>query len=715
MSDALFSPAWYRVANLALRLRSHAQIHRHLYRGEVWYVLQDRSNARFHRFSPAAYHVIGLLNGRATVQAVWEEVCAKLGDDAPTQGEIIQLLGQLHAADLLQGELSPDTTEIFHRFETQRQRKWQRRLMSVFSWQIPLWDPERFLTRLLPFVRPFFGWRGALLWCALVVPALFVGASHWHDLTSNVLDQVMTPHNLVVLWFLFPAIKLLHELGHAFAVKAFGGEVHDLGVMFLVFTPVPYVDASASWAFSRTWQRVAVGAAGMLVELALAAIAMFVWLSVEPGAVRTLAYNAIMVAGISTVIFNGNPLLQFDGYYMLADYLEIPNLKMRANRYLGFLAERYLFGHRDAVPGPATPGERRWFVLYAIAAYVCRILVVVGILLFLTDQLFLLGVIFAGLTACTWILFPLGKGLAFLFTSPRLRLVRGRAMVVSFGVLAGLIGLVCLVPVPYRTRAEGVVWIPEEAHVRAAVDGFVRTVVVKSGEQVLPGDVLVVCEDPVLVSKVHTLEARLDEVTARIREQFPDNLVKAQILAEERLVVEENLVRAREQAEELMIRSQTAGTVVLPKGSDLPGRFLTHGGLVAYVVNLETMTVRTMVEQVDIDLIASNTKQVQVRLAERLADPADARLKRFVPAASKEIPSPALSHEGGGEVPLDPRDPKGHTALKNVFQVDVELPPPLGVLNVGGRVFVRFDHGRSPLAVQWYRKGRQLFLSRFNV
>jgi len=715
MSEALFSPAWYRVAGLKFRLRSHAQIHRHLYRGEVWYVLQDQSNARFHRFSPAAYQLIGLLNGRTTVQDAWEEVCAKLSDDAPTQGEVIQLLSQLHAADLLQGDLPPDTTELFHRFEKQKQRKWQRRIMSVFSWQFPLWDPERFLTKLLPFVRPFFSWGGALLWCAGVLPALFVGAAHWHDLSSNLLDQVMTPRNLLLLWFLFPVIKLLHELGHAFAVKAFGGEVHDLGVMFLVFTPVPYVDASASWAFGNKWQRVVVGAAGMIVEVFLASIAVFVWISVEPGTVRTLAYNTIIVAGISTVLFNANPLLQFDGYYMLSDFLEIPNLKMRATRYLGYVSERYLFGNRDAVPGPSTIGERRWFVIYAVTSFCYRLLVVVGILLFLTDQLLLLGLLFTCLTAFTWILLPLSKGLVFLATSPRLRMVRGRAIAASTAVAAGLAALVCLVPVPNRTRAEGVVWIPEEAHVRAGVDGFVQTVVVKSGTTVSPGDVLVICEDRVLATKVRTLEARLDEVKAKIREQLPESVVKAQILEEERRIVEENLIRAREQAEDLVIRSKTWGSVVLPKADDLPGRLVKQGELLAYVVNLQSMTVRTVVEQGDIDLIMSKTNHVQVRLAERLTDPAAAQIKRLVPTASDELPSAALGSEGGGDLPLDPRDPNGQKALKKIFQVDVELPPPQGVLSVGGRVFVRFDHGWSPLASQWYRKSRQLFLSRFNV
>jgi len=715
MSEALFSPSWYRVASLKPSLRSHAKLHRHQYRGQIWYVLQDRSNERFHRFSPAAFSFIGLMDGKKSVQEIWDLSSSRLGDHAPTQPDVVQLLSQLHAADVLQCDIPPDTAELLSRYEKQRTRKWQRRLMNFFAWQFPLFDPERFLQQFIPLVRPFFSWWGAVLWCLIVGPALLIGLAHWSDLTADMIDRVTTPQNLVLLWFLFPVIKALHEFGHAFAVKAFGGEVHEMGIMILVLSPIPYVEASASSAFASKWQRALVGAAGMIVELVLAAIALYIWVSVEPGTVRTLAYNTILIAGISTVLFNGNPLLRFDGYYILADVLEIPNLRQRANTYLGYLCERYLFGRDDApVPYDST-GERAWFVIYAVSSFIYRVVVVAAILLYLTDQLFLLGVVFAVLTAGTWFVLPLGKGVTYLFTSPRIRHVRGRAVAVSMAVMAGLVAVLTLVPAPYRTRAEGVIWIPDEAFVRAEVDGFVTQVVAAPGSTVMPGDVLVVCDDPVLETDVKVLEAQLREVKARIREQFIDDFVKATMLEEEQRYIEERLARARERRSDLVIRSRAVGTFVLPKAEDLPGRFVKRGELLAHVVDLKTITVRTIVDQNDIDLIRHQLRDVQVRLAERLADPMPAAITRLVPAASEELPSPALGSEGGGQVPLDPRDEKGQKAMKRLFQVDLELPVQQGLLNVGGRVYVRFDHGREALAAQWYRQGRQLFLARFNV
>ena len=715
MSEALFSPSWYRVAGLMPRLRSHVQIHRHDYRGQTWYILQDRSTEKYHRFSPAAYLFIGLMNGKRTIQELWDLATSRLGDDAPGQEEVVQLLSQLHTADAIQCDVPPDTAELLQRRERQQRKIWQKRLFSIFAWQFPLFDPERFLQAGVGVVRPFVSWWGALLWLALVVPAVVLAAVHWSDLTKDVLDQLMAPQNLVVLWLLFPTIKVLHEFGHAFAVKVFGGEVHEMGVMLLVLTPVPYVDASGSSAFRSKWHRILVGGAGMGVELILASLAMCVWLSAEPGTVKVLAYNTILIAGISTVIFNANPLLRFDGYYMLADYLEIPNLRSRANQYLGYLCERYLFGRKEAQAPPSARGERPWFVTYSITSFVYRIFVVVAILLFLTDQFLVLGVIFAILTGLTWIAFPIGKGLGYLFGSPRLRRARPRALSVTAAVVAVIVGLVCLAPVPFRTRAEGVVWIPDEAFVRAAQDGFVQEVVTKPGSRVRVGDVLVVCHDPELKAEERLLAARLQEVLSRIRQKVPEDLVKAQMLEEERRYFQESWRQTREKLGELVIRSRAEGTFVLVKAEDLPGRFVKKGELLGHVVELSTLTVRAVVEQTDIDLIRHETQQVDVRIAERLADTLPARMTRLVPAASEELPSPALGSEGGGVVPMDPRDPKGQKAMRRMFQADLQLPLDHGVLTVGGRVYVRFDHGWEPLAFQWYRDVRQLFLSRFNV
>ena len=545
MIRPIFSASWYRVAGLTPRLRSHAEIHRHQYRGETWYVLRDLATERFHRFTPAAYWVISLMDGRRTVQQIWDGATERLGDDAPTQDDTINLLAQLHAADVLQCDVAPDTAELFNRYQKQQRRLWQSRFMSLFAWKIPLLDPERLLVWMFPLVRPFAGWLGALLWLGVVGPAVVLAGVHWSDLTHDILDWLFGARNLAIVWLLFPAIKILHELGHGVAVKAFGGEVHDMGVMVLVLTPVPYVDASSASALANKWQRIIVGAAGMLVELFVASLALFLWLSVEPGMVRTLAHNAILIGGISTLLFNGNPLLRYDGYYILADLLEIPNLGTRSNAYLGYLCERYLFGQVDADPPQATPGERRWFVFYAVASFLYRVVVIAAILLFIADHFFTIGVILALAAAIVWVGIPVAKGASFLLTHPRIRKVRPRAIATSALIAALVLGLLALVPLPYRTMSDGVIWLPEEALVRAGTEGFIDRVLAKDGAPVRRGDVLIVARDPELAAQIGTLSARVRELQARYDEAWgvcdcpfkdPDDrsrsrdLVKAEII-----------------------------------------------------------------------------------------------------------------------------------------------------------------------------------------
>jgi putative peptide zinc metalloprotease protein len=710
----LFSPSWYRIAGLRPRLSAHAEIHRQQFRGRTWYVLEDRVGERFHRFAPAAYQVIGLMDGRRTVQELWDLACERLGDEAPTQGDMIVLLSQLHAADVLQTERTPDTAELFERGEQHRRQRVMSHLSSFLSWRIPLVDPERLLERMMPLARPLIGWPAAASWMVVVGPAAWLLAMHWRDFTRGAADHFVSMQNLAAFWLLFIVIKALHELGHAVLTKAYGGEVHDMGLMLLVMTPVPYVDASSAWKFPEKWRRIAVGGAGMAVELFLAGIAMFVWLSAEPGLARMLAFDTIVIAGVSTVLFNANPLLRYDGYYMLSDWLEIPNLRRRSGRYLGYLGERYLLGSETERPLTA-PGEPAWLVGYAIASFLYRVVVVSLLLVLLGQTHFYLALIVGAMAAVVWVGVPLGKGAAYLFTSASLRKVRARAIAVTALAVLTPVAVVGFVPMPYRSRAEGVIWVPEEALVRTSVNGFVDRVVAQPGQRVRRGDPLFTLRDEAAVTLVSETEAQRRELLARRGAHFPVDQVKAGMVADELRYVEQGLAEARRRVDELTVSAGSDGTFVVAVPEDLPGRYVKRGELVGYVMDLGAITVRAVVPQDDIDLVRYETRAVHVRLAERLDDSVPALMRRVVPGATDSLPTAALGSGGGGKLAVDLRDERGMKALERVFQVDVDLQQSARHVNVGGRAFLRFDHGRATLARQWYRRVRQLFLSRFDV
>ena len=714
MTASLLSNSWYRVAALKPRLRSHARLHRHRYRGEVWYVLQDPASGRTHRFSPAARLVIAAMDGKRSVENLWELANRRLGENAPTQDEIITLLGQLHAADLLQSDVTPDVAELFERGERQEKARRRRSYGNPMAVRIPLWDPDALLNRINAIIRPLWGRWGALLWLAVVLPALALIPPHWPELSNNFSDRVLALDNLLLLWFVFPVIKAFHEMGHATATKAGGGEVHDIGLILLVLLPVPYVEASAATAFKSKYERAVVGAAGMMVEMFIAAIAFYVWLLIEPGIVRAVLFNVMLIAGVSTLIFNGNPLLRYDAYYILADLIEIPNLAQRSLRYCGYLIERYVLGVREAEEPQASRSEKIWFAFYGVASSIYRVVVTITIALFIAGEFFIIGVLLAIWAVVAMSVVPVIRGLRHLAASPRMRKYRERAGWITAGSVA-LVLLLITVPMPFRSEAEGVIWLSEQSMVRAGGNGFVDGFLVERGSRVSRGDPLVKCYDPQLDAQIRLSEARVAELEAEYASQFVTDRAKASIVHDQLESETAALDRARERAAALIVRADTDGIFMSPDAPDMPGRYYKKGELLGYVVDKSPPLARVVVPQDSVDVVRLATHGVRVRLVYRPDLVAEGKVVRYVPAGNEYLPSRALATEGGGQIATDPRDSKGAKALERMFQIDVELLGGLSVDRFGERVYVRFDHKMEPLAVQWYRGIRRLFLSRFNV
>lgn len=717
MVTSYLSPSWYRVAHLKPRLRGHTQIHRHIYRGEIWYVQQDHSSGRMYRFSPSAYQIIGKMDGNTAVQTLWEQAVDQLDDDAPTQNEIVRFLSQLHQADALICDIPPDSEEIFARQEKIRSAGLKRNLFSPLAIRIPLWDPEWFLDKTMPWVRPFFSIWGALLWCVVVISAFSLAISNWDALTHNIVDRVLSAENLIVIWLTFPIVKALHELGHGYAVKHWGGEVHEVGIMLLVFMPVPYVDASSSTAFRSKWQRSMVGAGGMLAELFVAALAFFLWLNVEPGHVRAVTFNIVLIASVSTILFNANPLLRYDGYYILSDLLEIPNLAQRSMAYLSYLFNRYLFRVKstDQPPIHTSPGEPFWFVFYAVASFLYRILVYFGIILFIATKFFFIGTVLAIWACFSMFLLPVLKKINFIAANPMFSERRIQSFIILILLIAGVFSFLFYVPFPYLSRAEGVIWVPKESYVRAGSNGFLEHIFAQPNSFVRQGEVLIECRDPLLVSRARVLEAQIRELQAQYDAVYQDKPWEAQILQERLDHAQAQLDRALERINDLTIHSPSDGLFVIPRAQDLTDRFVKQGDLIGYVINVKTPTVRVVVAQSNADLVRQHTQDVEVMLVERMDRSFPAMMLQEVPGALEFLPSTILGSAGGGEIAIDPWDKRGTKSLNKFFQFDIAITEPIEDVKVGGRVYVRFDHGRVPLAQQWYRTIRQMFLRRFNV
>ena len=714
MTGAIESSLWYRVADLRPQLRSHARLHRHRYRGETWYMLEDPASGRVNRFTPAARLIIALMDGTRRVSDLWELAHRKQGEDAPTQDEMIHLLGQLHAADMLQTDVTPDVAELFARSEQDQRARSRRSFGNPMAIRLPLWDPDRFLNRIRPLAELIWSRAGLVLWLLVGLPAAVLIPPHWPELSNNFTDRVLAVDNLFILYCVFPILKGLHEMGHATAVKARGGEVHDLGLIFLVMLPVPYVEASAAIAFRSKYQRALVGAAGVAVELFVAAICFYLWLLVEPGPVRAALFNAMLIAGVSTLIFNGNPLLRYDAYYVLADLIEMPNLASRAQRYWRYALERVLFGLRD--PSPANSrGEMAWLLLYGAASTIYRLIVTVFIALFIAGRFFFVGILLAVWAVVMMAVLPALRLVAYVARGPQLRGHRRRAVTVGLGAALVLGGFVLFAPVPDATYAQGVVWLSDQALVRAGSNGFLTGFLTQPGARAAPDDALVALREPELGSKIAVSRGRLAELKAAYVAEAGSDPVKADVARKQVAAEQANLDALGVQNADLTVRARTGGTFVVSEMEDMPGRYYKKGDLLGWVIGPTPPIVRVVVPQDAVDRVRLDVDRVSVRLLDHSGRVLTGQIVRTVPGGEEYLPSRAFAVDSGGEIPTDPRDTKGPKTLQRTFQFDVEVEGLPAFDQFGQRVMVRFEHPSTPLMAQVLRSVRLLFLSRFSV
>jgi putative peptide zinc metalloprotease protein len=491
-----------------------------------------------------------------------------------------------------------------------------------------------------------------------------------------------------------------------------------VGVVMLVLMPVPYVEASASTVFRSKLQRAVVAASGMAVELFLAALAFYAWLLLEPSLPRAVLFNVMVVAGVSTLLFNGNPLLRYDAYYILSDLLEMPNLAQRANRYWGYLVERYAFGVPDAATPEQGARDKAWLVTYGALSFAYRVSVTVAIALFIASEFFIIGVLLAIWAVTAMTLVPAARSLRHVFASPKLRGRRIRVHTVTGGAVAALLLLLFAVPAPFRTVLEGVAWLPQSALVRAQEEGFVQQVVAAPGAAVRAGDVLVALANPALESRLASAEARVAELEAGWLASMQVDRVRAAMTQDQLQAARLEVADLRERVARLAIRAGTDGVFILDKPQDLPGRFPKQGDLLGYVLDRPQLVARVVATQDAADVVRAATTRVQLRLAHAPGQVLEARVQREVPAGEEYLPSRVLATQGGGQLATDARDQRGDRTLERTFQFDIAVaadPAGGAPMFFGQRVHARFEHPPEPIGQQWLRSVRRLFLSQFHV
>lgn len=724
-----FSPFWHRVRGMKPRLRPHVQIVRQHFRGARWYVVQDPTSNAYFRLNPVAHEFVGLMDGSRSVEDIWELGITRHGDEALTQNEVINVLSQLHSGNLLQGDMTPETDQLLGRGRERTQQKAVQQAIGLMYFKVRLFNPDHLLTALEPFFRPLINRVGFIAWFVLVVSALVTVLPHWQQLRGQ-FESTIAPSNWFALAFTFVLVKLWHELGHGLICKRFGGHVPEFGAMMLVLMPAPYVDASSAWTFRSKWQRVAVGGGGMMFELALASVMAFIWAAMnrsgDAGLLKQIAYNVMFTSSVSTIVFNANPLMRFDGYYMLSDVLEVPNLMQRSMTMLKFLAQKHLF-HLDSAQAPtSSPSEALLLLAYGIGAFIYRILVFFSITLYILGKLFAIGLLLAAWTSAMWFVLPVAGYLRWLVTNTAVQDRRTRVWGVTAALTAASVLIVGVIPLPDHRRAEGVVESASTSGVFAGAQGAISAVHVRSGQHVNKGDPIVTLDFP-------EMDAMLRLARAQLAEHESMELLARSRTPAERMVAEKyvesdkaELAYLESQASELIVRAPRSGVVAGQDLSQFVGRMVTKGDVLCEVLDPQDLRVAALLNQQQADWIStlpSDKFETEVRRASRVHEVIPVVMTRPPAAARHELPHEALGYQGGGKI--ETRAGKVQSgermASRPLFEAlfvsktpdNHDTPAVVGV--PGERVYVRFSLPPRPLLAQWIDRVRQTVQGRAKV
>jgi len=711
---SLFSRNWYRVEQLKPRLKPQVDITQQQLRGEKKYALRDPISGTIQLFSLQAYTVIGLMDGNRDLNQIWLMAGDLLKDELPTQEDVVSLMASLYQTDMLYLDVPVNAADLFERSDKKQSKKALQKVYSPLSVQIPLFDPTRLLDKICPWIDRCMGWP--LRWIYLVVVAygLVVAAQNFDALTSNAADRVLAADNLFLLWVIYPLIKIIHELGHAYTVRRYGGQVHEVGVMFLVFFPMPYVNASESAAFSDKRQRMTVAAAGLVVELLIAAAAVVLWSMAADGLAKSILYNIAFMAGISTVLFNGNPLLKFDAYYVLADYLEIPSLAKRGVTYWGYLFKKYIFRFREIEDPSVDNRERYWLFFYNMFSFIYRLFISISIVMFIGSKYFVVGVLLGIWTLVSSWVIPFVKTISLPFRDPQF-VMQGKKPSIVVGLLALFLwGLLFQLPLPRSVTSSGVAWVLDHERLYAGESGFAKELSLPSDQRVESGQLLLRLSNQELLDRAAIVDAQLLEARSRLRSVYQDR-TKSSLAAAELKRFQDERDDLSEALAALDVRSNSEGRLVISDVGTLQYRFIQRGEVIGYVIPPERpLRVRVVVAEVDAEQVITGAKSIMIKPASDRSESWQATLSGVVPTVSKEIPNVVLTTNGGGEIIADPSSDKKLLAMENYVSLEVEAPR-FHTQYIFERFYVRFDLSPEPIAYRWIRQVRQVFIEQFEV
>lgn len=748
MADSLVNSA---MRPLKLRKRPDLEARRHRYHGRTYWVVKEPVGLNYFRFHEEEFAILNMLDGNTSLQEIRDRFQADFAPQRITVQDLQQFIGMLHRSGLVISHASGQGRQLRRRGDEKKKKELLGKLANVFALRFRGIDPERILNRLLP----WFGWLftpGALcVFLLFGLSAIMLVLVQFQEFKSKLptFEQFFAADNWMMLGITMAVVKVLHEFGHGLSCKKFGGECHEMGFMLLVFTPCLYCNVSDSWMLPNKWQRVFIGAAGMYVELILASIATWLWWYSEPGVFHFLCLSVMFICSVSTVMFNGNPLLRFDGYYITMDILEIPNLRQKSTEVLKRWFQTVCLG-LELQENPFLPQRKRfWFALYTIAAVCYRWVVVVGIVLFLNAVLKpyglqVLGRLFAITGFGGLIAQPLWATYKFFKTPGRANKMKRPRVIATAVTAAVIIGIFCFLPLPYWIHCAVEIQPADGYAVRALVPGHLVTMKVHPGDLIKAGDVVAELDSIQLRAEVTKAEGELelaiqqlsmDEREARL--SADPNAAAAVDSARATVEAKQGILeKLRDRLTQLTIVSEQDGVVIdpppkeLPKGMAGSDQLATWSGspfkpenaeagyaesdMICMVGDPNRMEAIVIVDQTDVELIAApGEKKNKVyfmldacRLSTLTGEISQADIAK---TEMKETPA-HLSQQSGGRLNTRMDSSGKIIPISTSYQARIKLESHNVVMRSGYR-------GQAKIFLQWKSLGwrvKRIIMKTFN-
>lgn len=740
LADSLVSTSSRK---LNLRKRGDLSIRTQRHQGKQYYIVKDPVGLGYFRLREEEYAVLEMLDGNTSLDQIKETFERRFAPQQLTLKQLQFFIGQLHRNGLIVSSVGGQGEQLLKRKHEKQKREILGKFTNILAIRFKGVDPER----LLVWMHRYLGWIYSK-WCIgfcllLMLSAIALVTVQFDEFTSKLpaFHEFFQAKNAVWLIIALAVTKIIHEFGHGLTCKHFGGECHEIGVMFLVLTPCLYCNVSDSWMLPNKWHRIYISIGGMFVELVIASICTFIWWFSEPGFINYLCLSTIFVCSVSTILFNGNPLLRYDGYYVLSDLMEIPNLWQKSRSVLHRTLGRWCLGLKFP-PDPFLPEKHHfWFGLYAVSSSVYRWVVLLSILWFLNEvfepyRLQILGQMLAVVSITGLVVMPLYQVFKFFWVPGRLGQVKPLRATVSFALVVVAIVAVLYAPIPRRVFSSLVVEPRDARRVYVVAPGELETVHVQPGDHVQEDDPLAQLKNLDVELEIKRLSNRLEElrglerslISIRNRENNTEISMRMAEAAEEKRSIQAQLDELEHRKNQLTLRAPIAGTILPPRpvpeppkeerqqlrtwvGSPLEPQnlrsYLETGTLLCMIGDPLQVEVVLAIDQGDIEFVQIG-QEVEILLDELPDHPFRGTITEISESELEAAPE-AISAKVGGDLQTRTEQSGREKPASTTYQarVPLEIDDPRLLMNLTGQG--KIQAGWTTVGSMGYRYLRQTF------